>query len=156
MEQKSGRKDPNMMIIGCGQHPGSQPCFVCHGVPAQRIFLIKCQSCSSPHSQSAMAVPCNYSQLLGSLTCLQVFKDASYTYLEKAGVGGSTPSLATIFFKAVIASRDHLLFVTLKKTNTPAIATTADSAFDNQPRQSTTTINKKGATFANSRSRGNP
>jgi len=28
---------------------------------------------------------------------LQVVKNARYTYSEKAGVGGSTPSLATIF-----------------------------------------------------------
>jgi len=33
---------------------------------------------------------------------LQVVKNARYTYSEKAGVGGSTPSLATIFSMSYI------------------------------------------------------
>jgi hypothetical protein len=69
MEEESGRKKLKMMIIGCGQHQGLQQVLFVSGRAHQRILLIKCRRYSSPHSQSAIAVPCNYSQLLGSLTC---------------------------------------------------------------------------------------
>ncbi len=56
------------------------------------------RSIAGPQFRSALNVSCNYLQVLGSPTCPCKFLKTLVIYTEKrAGVGGSTPSLATIF-----------------------------------------------------------
>jgi len=103
-----GRLTENRPIIGAKSDRDSlRGIVICYSCrlrydPATRTLNVMAQPLIPKLLQSALSVRNSCAlQLLAitwqSLVSLQVVKNARYTYSEKAGVGGSTPSLATTF-----------------------------------------------------------